>query len=511
MKLQNVPVWFWAVLLVLLAVPALLSSLSLGFFPMTSDETTFAWAGARLAKGDVPYRDYFAIIPPGSLALVAGWFDLWGQSLGALRWAQLLIALALSLLLHLNLSARKVPAWLSAGASLCFAWLYFPFWPIPSHHYFAITAALGALLAAPPEDGGEGALRRGGARWLLAGGLAGFACLTLQTEGTLAVGWLLMQALWKPGRWRNLALFTAGLAVAGVSSAALLAALGAFPAAWDQLVLWPLKHYRQPGGFNDVAFFSSLGEHFQAQSGGPGDPFPPLRRGILLLAMIMPAGSLLTVGFAAYHKRERIGWLRVAQAAWLLALLLAGRAGWVHLALWCPFALLLAVESAQREGLPEWVPLAWTSWAGAAFFLCLLAWVPYWFQKPPAISGPSGADRWLAEKGPPAVVALLPGAVSRPPILSLPYGSSLYFQYAPDPPPLDWVMPPSSKFNPQDDYEMLANWCTQKKVPFVLIHPNFVQPFLEDPSPLKDVLNRDYHVQAETQSGLLMARNSPKP
>ena len=89
----------------LVALPAA-SALGWGFFPVQADETTFAWAGARLLDGALPYRDYVTHLPPLSLATVATWFGLFGKSLASLRVLQVLLSALLGALLCAGLRQR---------------------------------------------------------------------------------------------------------------------------------------------------------------------------------------------------------------------------------------------------------------------------------------------------------------------------------------------------------------------------------------------------------------------
>ena len=496
-----------AILVAALAIPPLISCLSQGFYPVQADETTLAWAGARASRGDVPYRDFFSILPPFTIAAVSKWFDLFGESLGALRWLEVAASTLCSVLLFVCLRRGGTALATSACASLLPPWLYFVFWPIPSHHYFAVAAALAALLLANPGADGVPISK---IRLSLAAAAASTTFLTLQPEGTIVAAWIVTDELFAPGRvreksWR-FAAFAAGFATPLTLSALELLREGALKHAFYDTLVWPAMYYRRAGGFNDLSFTGSLFDRITYGLRGIDSvrgflDFSVLLAGMLLIFLC----SASVVCRAAGRGRGDIA--RLLKLLALFALFMNGRSEWVHLAMWGPFIILLGFESG-RAPVPPWLdprPAACLAMAVAA-----ISWGVSWCKAPPDPRDVAKVDGWYASCGPAGVAKFLPGP-GRQPVLYLPHGSAMYLYYSPDPPPLDWVMPPSKKCNAPWEYEMLASWCENRRVPFVLLGKGYEKGFMEEPSRLSATLSRHYEKEREFAWGLLLRRKASEP
>ena len=110
-----------------------------------NDEGLMLQAAARIADGEVPYRDFWWFYPPGQPYLLAGLTDLFGHSLLTWRVLRVLTNAAVALLAYL-LARRFAPwplallAWLGAAVMMAA--------PTGPHPYpIALALALGALLA----------------------------------------------------------------------------------------------------------------------------------------------------------------------------------------------------------------------------------------------------------------------------------------------------------------------------------------------------------------------------
>ncbi len=125
-----------------------------------NDEGLMLQTGARIAAGQLPYRDFWTNYAPGQELMLAGLDKLFGVSL--LSWRILALALdgTVSLLAY-RLARRQAPAWLALLAWVAVAGAMA--WPSgPGPNPPALALAFAALLAAP-------------SRPLLAGALAGLA------------------------------------------------------------------------------------------------------------------------------------------------------------------------------------------------------------------------------------------------------------------------------------------------------------------------------------------------
>jgi hypothetical protein len=142
------------------------------------DEGLMLQAGARIAHGQWPYRDFWANYPPGQLLVLAALYKIFGGSLLAWRVVRVAIDATVSLLAY-RLARRRVPesyaliAWLAVAGAMAF-----PTGPGPGPPAIALTLA--ALLAARRQP--------------LAGALlAGLACLFRFEIGIAAVLGVLLE------------------------------------------------------------------------------------------------------------------------------------------------------------------------------------------------------------------------------------------------------------------------------------------------------------------------------
>jgi hypothetical protein len=167
----------------LLALGAALAAFTIlqGIAP--HDEGLMLQAGARIAHGQWPYRDFWSNYPPGQPLVLAGLQKLFGSSL--LAWRVLVIAVdAVVALLAYRLTRRRAPELYALGAWLAVAGaLAYPSLPGPNPP--ALALALGALLAARRRPG-------------LAGVLAGLTCLFRFEIGVATIVGVALEA--PPGR-----------------------------------------------------------------------------------------------------------------------------------------------------------------------------------------------------------------------------------------------------------------------------------------------------------------------
>jgi len=306
--------------------------------------TLGAW---RISLGQVPYLDFFEIVPPASFLPLALAFKLFGVSVLVER------AVVFSLALCLLFTADRLLRFFTTDwrARCLVAVTLGPFgvsyWPLPSHHWFADLFQLLALIAL------LAALRGGrpGSMGFTAGALSALACFSLQDQGAY---FLLALALlffpWVPDAARRRALLLSwvcgGLAVGGLFVVWLLPRTGWAPL-WDQWLVFPVSRYKQITG-NEGSFFAGWS-------------------GVL---------DVWTTGLAAhrplYALASFISWSFVFCLPFLsLPLLL--HAGWKKLLPFSEFGLLLSAWVAFfTTALHRW-SLTNLIWAAPAF-LIPLAW-----------------------------------------------------------------------------------------------------------------------------------------
>ena len=168
-------------------------SLRLFIFPNvpvlpSGDQLGFAYDGARIVAGQLPYRDYFQIVPPGTeltYALVVKLFGLhtWTPHL----MMAVLAAIATFLLTLISARVLRGPAVVLPGLFL--AAFLLPYALDATHHWFSTVAALAALL-----------VLLGGAtipRIAAAGALCGLTACFTQNKGAAVLVAFVIYLAWK--------------------------------------------------------------------------------------------------------------------------------------------------------------------------------------------------------------------------------------------------------------------------------------------------------------------------
>jgi hypothetical protein len=514
-RLEMPRAWLWSLLLAVASAAVLLSALGVHFFPVKSDELSVAWMGKQAAAGRTPYLDYFCFYPPLLVQGLARVFKAFGASLAVFRLLTLLWLLGVTLLLErLFLRARMPRAW-AAGTAFLFPALLLPFWPVPSHHWFALGFGLASLWAALVA-----AERRSRILWLAAGLLASCCGLCLQTEGALFCALTLLAFILlapRPTDRRAALLAVAGLTLPLLIFILALALQGALPRALYCLVTWPANYYKQPGGFNDLSFGASVLSELQNRWPGSWSWAQIVGFSTFLCALglgLLPVVSMASSpSWTAPQTGPPLKRWAFSSAGLLCtwAVFLRGRAEWVHFTLFIPVMLVLALLEMDwtaervRPGVTKGIVLAALAAAG-------LRWSGIWLERPPLLGDILRVDALVKAGSVPSVLGMLPArGASPPPVVFLPHGADLYFYWAPDPPPVDWVEPPSFKYNAPGDFEALASFLERRRIRFVLIQGDFAAMFLDQPSPIQRVLSERYRPVQRTPLGLILERAPDAP
>src|SRR5277367_22016 len=212
---------------------------------LTGDQLGFFHDGSRLLEGQLPYRDYFQIVPPGtdlSYALLIKCF-------GLRAWIPNLVMafLAAATALLITLIARR----LMQGVSSLLPALLFTAFVLygsldPTHHWFSTVAVMGAMLVLL-----DGTSR---IRVAAAGALCGFAACFTQTKGALAVFAFVIYFVWKMLQdraatkewwWKCLLLCIVAAVVFFAANAYFIAAAGVRQ--WIYcIIIYPLRYYPAP-------------------------------------------------------------------------------------------------------------------------------------------------------------------------------------------------------------------------------------------------------------------------
>jgi hypothetical protein len=297
-----------------------------------NDEGLMLRAAARIAAGEVPYRDFWWFYPPGQPYLLAGLQEIAGPTLWTWRVVRVLADAAVAVLAYAL--ARRGPSRHDARRPALAAWLVAACamaWPSGPHPFpLALALALGALLLLE-------------SRPALAGVLTGLcAAWRLEFAAVLAAGGAL--GLVAGGSARDaLRLLAAAALTAAAVYAPVVAAAGIGPA-WDLLVDYPLTDFRD---FQSLPFPLDYDGPLNTSSprGFLTDSVEPLL--LFHLPLVLMVG--LAGGLAALRDRRPQTIATAVVALGMLAYLLV-RADAFHTA---PLAVLVAILGAWALSAPE--------------------------------------------------------------------------------------------------------------------------------------------------------------
>lgn len=335
-----------------------------------NDEGNVLTAAARIAGGEVPYRDFWHFYPPGQLYLLGGLWELTGPSLLPPRVLRVACDAVVALLAYLLARRGGATAWLAMLAALAAALaMAFPSGPHPFPPTLAM--ALGALLLFERRP-------------VLAGVLTGVAGVwRLEFAAYLGLGIVLAYAV-RAGPVRERAATVARFAGAAVVVAAALyapvVAMAGLARSWDLMIEFPATRF---GALQSLPFPLSYDGPLNtgSVSGFLTDSAEPLL--LFYLPLVLVAGLLASLAVLAIRVRRDRWWL-VAPAVFSIGMAhyLLARPDLFHtaplavmgsvLAAWAITAGIEALRATHaRRGLGAVVALA-ASVAGLALGYSLL-------------------------------------------------------------------------------------------------------------------------------------------
>lgn len=163
-------------------------------FPFTpyyfdGDQMISVSNGMRLLDGEVMYRDFFHITPPGAEVVYASLFAIFGVKVWVLNFVVLLICFSISLI-TLHLSRQVLSGIFVYLPSLILMVVGFrPFFNDGSYRLFSMVFVLAAIAVLMR--------RRTVITLAVAGGLCGLASFFVQPRGILAAGGIAIFLLWE--------------------------------------------------------------------------------------------------------------------------------------------------------------------------------------------------------------------------------------------------------------------------------------------------------------------------
>lgn len=251
--------WLWPVLTMVGIAIAVAPRLR--WVNIYEDQAVLAGQAMQLASGQVPYRDFFAAIPPGAIFLYAGFFKLFGATVVNER---LLTAAAMVLGAGLvAIIGRRLvgPVWAAAIALLWGVWLPV-FEEFSPYHFWSVTFILAmsaALLAARSA-------RRPRLAFVVAGLAASGALIMLQSSLPAALTGLVAAWLIERQARRSVIPMVVAMVIPGVLVLAVLGWLGALPAFFTDNVVYTFQTFGasqalpfpwQPALLHDTSFWEA--------------------------------------------------------------------------------------------------------------------------------------------------------------------------------------------------------------------------------------------------------------
>lgn len=206
------------------------------------DAPGYAIKGVRLLGGELPYRDFFEFVTPGTDIVYALLFHWFGVSLGVLHLLMATLA-GLASWWITWCAGRLLHGWFVFLPAALLIGLVLNFSLDPTHHWFSTVALMGAVWIL---FDGISLLRVAGA-----GAFCGLAASFTQTKGAAAVIALIAYFIWmavqdneRSGQWwrRSLVLCVSALAVFTVINGPFVLASGFGVWSWDVMV-FPVRYF----------------------------------------------------------------------------------------------------------------------------------------------------------------------------------------------------------------------------------------------------------------------------
>jgi hypothetical protein len=207
------------------------------------DHLGFFYDGSRIVGGQLPYRDYFQIVPPGTELTYALLIKCFGLS----AWIPnlMMACLAAAMAWMITLAARRFMAGnTSLLPALLFAGFILHGGLDPTHHWFSTVAVMAAMLVLLDDT----SLPRVAA----AGALCGLAACFTQTKGAGALVAFIAYFIWKSRQdgasawWRKVLLLCVAAAVVFFAANAYFIAAAGLRQWLFCIIVYPLRYYPTP-------------------------------------------------------------------------------------------------------------------------------------------------------------------------------------------------------------------------------------------------------------------------
>jgi hypothetical protein len=175
------------------------------------DEGVLLHAAQRIIAGEVPYRDFFEVLPPGGFAIMTAWMASFGESFLSVRiFAIIVITLCTVLAFWIGHKTTKA-IWIPALLSVLWSLSVVKDWTAVNHHLITTAFVLGAAMLLFKHLMSE----QFRAVWpLLTGFLVGAASMVTSSRGAAAAAVILLILATTPKSQRSAVIsFLVGLVV----------------------------------------------------------------------------------------------------------------------------------------------------------------------------------------------------------------------------------------------------------------------------------------------------------
>jgi len=204
------------------------------------DEGVMLHGAERMLRGERIYLDFFEFLPPGSFVITATWFKIAGISLVSARALAIVIAAVIACFTYL--ACRQASKHAPSSAFIAVGWVVLTqgVWTEIIHQWFATLFVM--VVAWATLVGIERPQRW--LRWPFTAGIsAGAAAMVTTNRGALAVlAGATPFANWRR-YWGELIVYFLGAAFFPICTFAYLAWQGALTEAFEDVILFPTKHY----------------------------------------------------------------------------------------------------------------------------------------------------------------------------------------------------------------------------------------------------------------------------
>jgi hypothetical protein len=225
------------------------------------DQAVLTGQAMQVAAGQVPYRDFFAAIPPGAIFVYAGYYKLVGATVVHQRLLTG-VAMLVGVWLVARIGRRLVGAVWAAGIALLWGVWLPVFEEFSPYHFWSVAfilAMASALLAARTS-------KRPVRSFVLAGLAASGALIMLQSSLPAVLAGLVAAWLIERRMSRSVLPMLVALAVPGLAVLAVLGLLGALPAFFTDTLVYSLQTFGasqalpfpwQPALLHDTSFWEA--------------------------------------------------------------------------------------------------------------------------------------------------------------------------------------------------------------------------------------------------------------